>query len=95
MPKQKPNSEKMEALKTLFLPSLAGYKGTIVSIPLDHATAPDQIRDLAEQFVFLVGSGCKLAVDYDKRVYKVWVPDGFSTVGIQLMMHNYKYEIVQ
>jgi hypothetical protein len=94
MPKLKNDAEKLEALKMLFQPSLAGYKGTIISIPIDSATQPENIRDFAEQLVFLVGSGCKLAIDYDKREYKIWVPDGFSTVSVQLMLHNYRYEIV-
>jgi hypothetical protein len=88
-----PKEANLEMLKTLFIPSLQGYKGTIVSIPLDAATNREEIRDFAEMFIFHIGAGCKMSIDYDKRMYAIWTPDGFGSVFIQLAMHRFVYEI--
>jgi hypothetical protein len=88
-----PKLEAADAMKMLFLPSLTGYKGLIIHIPMLHSSDPE-FKDLGEALIMHIGLGCKTAIDIRNRTYDIWIPDGISTVTIQIWMHTYKYEFV-
>jgi hypothetical protein len=88
-----PKIENSQMLKALFLPSLQGYRGLVINIPMLSAGDPEHAAqaETLMQHVFI--GGCKAAIDTKNKVFQIWVPEGFSSVTIQLWMHVYKYEM--
>ena len=77
----------------LFRKNLDGYKGTVVYVPMTSIDKEAQ-RDLTEHMIMLVAHNCQIAINAEKREFAIWIPDGFSTVTVQLWMFRYRYEII-
>ena len=81
----------VQILKKLFIPSLEGYRGLILHIPLVSSKEPD----LAGALLMHTTIGCKIALNLQARNFDIWVPEGISTMQIQLWMLRHPFEIRQ
>ena len=86
------NPSPIQLLKSLFVPSLDGYRGLILHVPMPRQGDKED-AELAGILMMHVAIGCKATINFKARTFDVWIPEGISTTQIQLWMLRHPFEV--